>query len=189
MPGVRFARRLTPDPSDGVPAIMQRPRTSGLGVTLGLAAAAILVLGVSAPAQAADAVMTHQPAFRLVVAGSSGEGDADADGVADASDACADTTFTAGPAHLKPNQHKAKPDQSQAKPKGEKNQAKLKPNRYWSTSDAGFVDRTGAVVYTLEEAGGCSAEQVIAAAGLGKGHLKHGISRGAMKEWVASLQE
>ena len=166
---------------------MRRPRTSGFGVTLGLASAAILVLGVSAPAHAHERT---DPGFSLVVAGSSGEGDADGDRVSDASDACADTTFTAGPAHLKPNQNqdKAKPDQSQAKPKAEKNQARLKPNRYWSPSDAGFVDRNGAIRYTLEEAGGCSAEQVIAAAGLGKGHLKHGIPRGAMQEWVASLQ-
>jgi hypothetical protein len=188
VPGVRFARRLTREPSDGAPTIMRRPRTSRRGVTLVLAAAAILVVGVSAPAHAQE--LTN-PGFRLVVLGSSGEGDADADGVPDASDVCADTTFTAGPVHLKPNQNqdKAKPDQSQAKPKAEKNQAKLKPNRYWSPSDAGFVDRTGAIRYTLEEAGGCSAEQVTAAAGLGKGHLKHGISRGAMKEWVASLQK
>ena len=172
---------------------MRRAHISRLGVTLGVAIATILALGVSAPAHAQQVVTSGDLAFRLVVAGASGEGDADGDGVSDASDMCADTTFTAGPADLTPKgdsaNAKAKSNGKSAKPKRNQNQGTLKPNHSWSTGDAGFVDRTGAIGYTLEETGGCSAEQIIAAAGLGKGHLKHGISVGAMKKWVASLEQ
>jgi hypothetical protein len=170
---------------------MRRPRISRLGVTLGVAVATILALGVSAPAHAEHVVTSDDGAFRLVVEAASGQGDADADGVSDASDVCADTTFTAGPAKQKLNDNaaKRKPNQNPAKLKPNQNPVKLKPNHYWSTSDAGFVDRTGAIGYTLEETGGCSAEQIITAAGLGKGHMKNGISVGAMKKWVASLEK
>ena len=93
------------------------------------------------------------------------DGGADADGVPDDAEVCADTDLAAEP---------------DAPSKG------LKPRRLWST-DEGFVNRSGEVVYTLAEAGGCSATQIIAAAGLGKGHAKHGISPGAMAAWVATL--
>ena len=176
---------------------MRCARSSGLGVILVVAVAAILALGASAPAHAEQPVTSDDLAFRLVVAGvagvagASGEGDADGDGVSDASDVCAETTFTAGPAELTPkgDSAKARSNGKPAKPKRNQNQGTLKPNHYWSTSDAGFVDRTGAIGYTLEETGGCSAEQIIAAAGLGKGHMKHGISVGAMTQWVASLEQ
>jgi len=96
--------------------------------------------------------------FRVVIETST---DDDGDGVLDAQDVCADTSFSASP--------------------------DLKPNHYWSTSADGFVDRSGAVAYTLAEAGGCSAEQIIAAAGLGKGHLKSGLSIGELRKWIASV--
>jgi len=111
--------------------------------------------GSAFPSQIADDL-----AFRLIVEDS--PGDADGDGVTDASDVCADTTLAGGP-------------------------AKLKPNHYWSTA-AGFVDRAGTIGFTLDETGGCSAEQIIAAAGLGTGHTKNGISVDAMNAWVASVQ-
>ncbi|MDR6905074.1 hypothetical protein J2X63_000760 [Agromyces sp. 3263] len=186
---------------------MRRARSSRVGVTLGVAVAAILTLGVTAPAHAEQVVTSDGLAFRVVVAGASGQGDADADadgdGVSDASDVCAGTTFTAGPADLKlegdsakakakPNAKpnaEAEPDDHPAKPKRDHNRGELKPNHSWSTSEAGFVDATGAVRYTLDETGGCSAEQIIAAAGLGKGHMKHGISVGAMRKWIASLEK
>ena len=38
--------------------------------------------------------------------------------------------------------------------------------------------------YTLQDTAGCSCEQIIAQAGLGKGHSKFGCSIGAMKEWT-----
>ncbi|WP_159604212.1 hypothetical protein [Agromyces humi] len=178
---------------------MRRAHISPLGVTFGVAVAAILALGASAPAHAEQVVTSDDLAFRLVVAGSSGEagasaeGDADGDGVSDASDVCADTTFTAGPADLKTKgdsaKAKAKSDGKPSKPMRNHKPTTLKPNHYWSTSGAGFVDATGVVAYTLDETGGCSAEQIIAAAGLGKGHMKHGISGGAMKKWLASLEQ
>jgi hypothetical protein len=161
---------------------MRRACISSLGVILGVVVAAILALGVSTPAHAEHLVTSDDVVFHLVAEGASGQGDADADGVSDASDVCADTTFTAGPVKPKLNDHPAEPKHNQ-------NPAKLKANHYWSTSEAGFVERTGAIGYTLEETGGCSAEQIIAAAGLGKGHMKNGISIGAMKKWVASLEK
>jgi hypothetical protein len=170
---------------------MRHARISGFGGTFAVAVAAVLALGVAAPAHADRLVTTADQALSLVFAHASGQGDADGDGVPDASDICADTTFTAGPVKTKPHgdHAKPKPNDHATKPKPEHKPAALKPNHYWSTSDAGFVDRTDAIAYTLEEAGGCSAEQIIAAAGLGAGHMKHGISAGAMKKWVASLEK
>lgn len=97
--------------------------------------------------------------FRLVI--STPDSDSDGDGVADSADRCADTTFTASP-------------------------DKLKKNKYWSPSADGFVDGTGKVAYTLADTGGCSAEQIIEAAGLGVGHVKNGLSIGELRAWVAS---
>ena len=88
--------------------------------------------------------------------------DADKDGVDDASDVCADTVL---------------PDM----PSGN-----LKPNHYAATVD-GFVDRDGEVAYSLLEAGGCSGSQIVESVGLGAGHLKHGLSRGELESWIASL--
>ncbi|MCD2443083.1 hypothetical protein LQ757_12440 [Agromyces sp. SYSU K20354] len=95
-------------------------------------------------------------AFRVVIDTS----DEDGDKVADAADQCAGTTFGDAP--------------------------DLRPNRLWSTSVAGFADRDGVIRYTLADTAGCSAEQIIAAAGLGKGHGAHGISVGALRDWVAA---
>ena len=39
--------------------------------------------------------------------------------------------------------------------------------------------------FTIEDTGGCSCEQIIAAQGLGKGHVKFGCSISAMEDWVA----
>jgi hypothetical protein len=39
-------------------------------------------------------------------------------------------------------------------------------------------------VFTLADTAGCSCVQIIEALGLGKGHMKVGCSRGAMKRWV-----
>ena len=89
--------------------------------------------------------------------------DADKDGVADSADVCADTELPDLPS------------------------IELKPNHYAATED-GFVDRDGVIAYTLHEAGGCSGSQIVEAAGLGKGHLKYGLSRGALEAWIASLE-
>lgn len=40
-------------------------------------------------------------------------------------------------------------------------------------------------VFTLGDTAGCSCEQIITAQGLGEGHVRHGCSVGAMRNWVA----
>jgi hypothetical protein len=98
-------------------------------------------------------------AFSLTI-----ETDADGDGVEATDDACPGTT-----------------DDSALAP------TRLNPNHYWTTPD-GFVDRDGHVVYSLADTGGCSASQIIDAAGLGAGHTRHGIPDGALRAWVARPQ-
>ena len=89
--------------------------------------------------------------------------DADGDGVADASDVCAGTDLT------------------------EPAPAELKKNRYWTAADGGFIDATGKLSpYTIADTAGCSASQVIQAAGLGSGHLRFGITASALAAWVAA---
>ena len=41
--------------------------------------------------------------------------------------------------------------------------------------------------YTIQDTAGCSAAQIIAGLGLGKGHTKFGVSINAMDEWVAQV--
>jgi hypothetical protein len=98
-------------------------------------------------------------AFSLTI-----ETDADGDGVEAAEDACPGTT-----------------DDSALAPK------RLNPNHYWSTPD-GFVDPDGDVAYSLADTGGCSASQILDAAGLRTGHSKHGIPGGALRAWVTRAQ-
>jgi hypothetical protein len=38
--------------------------------------------------------------------------------------------------------------------------------------------------FTTADTGGCSCEQIIVESGLGMGHLKHGCSTGAMRDWI-----
>jgi len=88
--------------------------------------------------------------------------DDDEDGVPDSFDVCEETVLPDSPANA------------------------LKPNHYAATAD-GFVDGNGEVAYTLLEAGGCSASQIIEAAGLGAGHVKFGIAKGELESWIASV--
>ncbi len=60
--------------------------------------------------------------------------------------------------------------------------ARLKRNRFWSDASGVF----GGSGYTVADTGGCSASQIIDAAGLGNGHRRFGISRSALREWIAS---
>ena len=90
--------------------------------------------------------------------------DADKDGVKDSSDVCAGTVLPDSPTR------------------------ELKPNHFAATAD-GFVNGDGQVVYSLLEAGGCSGSQIVESAGLGEGHLKFGVSQGALQQWIASLRE
>ena len=39
--------------------------------------------------------------------------------------------------------------------------------------------------FTTTDTGGCSCEQIIAAQGLGQGHVKFGCSTSAMEDWIA----
>jgi hypothetical protein len=65
-----------------------------------------------------------------------------------------------------------------------------KTNRLWSNEAGMFVfgdaDSTSSGI-TSEDTGGCSASQVIEAAGLGAGHTKFGISQSAIEAYLASI--
>jgi len=87
--------------------------------------------------------------------------DEDHDGVLDADDVCPGTVTDAFP--------------------------QLMPNRY-------SYDRTELVSghpknppRSIQETGGCSAMQIIAAMGLGAGHERFGLSRSALEAWIAAL--
>lgn len=88
--------------------------------------------------------------------------DDDEDGVPDSFDACEETVLPDVPA------------------------ADLKPNHYTATAD-GFVDRDGTVGFSLDDTAGCSGAQIIEAAGLGEGHSKFGVPRGAIISWIESI--
>ena len=56
----------------------------------------------------------------------------------------------------------------------------VKKNRYIADAVGVFGDSG----HTVADTGGCSAAQIIAGAGLGNGHVKFGLSKGALEEWV-----
>lgn len=89
--------------------------------------------------------------------------DRDGDGVPDAMDVCPDSVLTGG---------------SSTRPQA------LKPNNFWFTG-VGLTD--GKVSYTLAHTGGCTVTDIIAAAKLGKGHSKWGLSPGEMAAWMHSI--
>ena len=94
------------------------------------------------------------------------QSDADADGVLDALDQCPATAIP-----------------ERAPTAGNLGQA-----RYALRS--GFTFSMGPkakTIYTTTDTAGCSCEQIVAALGLGKGHLKFGCSKGAMKAWILGL--
>ncbi|MEZ4512377.1 MAG: thrombospondin type 3 repeat-containing protein [Chloroflexota bacterium] len=98
-----------------------------------------------------------------------GQGDAcdaddDNDGVADDDDLCAGTVL----------------------PQDTPVQAKR--NRFFADASGQFVDGEGNLAgISVVDTGGCSGIQIIEAMGLGQGHVKQGITRGALEEWMASL--
>jgi hypothetical protein len=101
--------------------------------------------------------------FVLFADGNVVDTDADDDGVPDASDVCPGTVL---------------PD----------NIRDLQRNRYAADAQGVFRDRRGTSSgYTVTDTGGCSARQIVAAAGLGKGQLKYGLSRSALEAWIAGL--
>jgi predicted extracellular nuclease len=66
----------------------------------------------------------------------------------------------------------------------------LNPNHYALVDGDGIFDTVtppgggAGDVFTIEDTGGCSCEQIIDALHLGQGHRKHGCSVGAMRNWV-----
>ena len=107
--------------------------------------------------------MVPLPATWVVSCTPAPDPDADDDGVADSADACPGTVL---------------PDVI----------PELKVNRFAANADGAFVDAKGAPSgYTIADTGGCSATQIAAAAGLGSGHSRYGITRSALDAWVASL--
>ncbi len=89
--------------------------------------------------------------------------DADDDGVADGDDACPGTDLS-----------------NDVRPTHE--------NRFGADASGAFVDGQGRPSgFTIVDTGGCSASQLIDRLGLGVGHRRFGISRGALLEAVATL--
>jgi hypothetical protein len=91
--------------------------------------------------------------------------DADGDGIPDAEDRCPATAL---------------PDVPSGGLKG----ARFAAQRD-GTFDSGQPKYDG--LYTLGDTAGCSGAQIIALERLGEGHVKHGISKGALEEFIASL--
>ncbi len=90
--------------------------------------------------------------------------DDDGDGVADGDDVCDRTVLTEPPP------------------------LEWKRNRYWTNAAGQFLDpydRDSG--YTASDTGGCSASQIIEAAGLGGAHLRFGITKSALTDWAAAL--
>lgn len=88
--------------------------------------------------------------------------DVDGDGVPNADDVCPATD----------------PDESTTRPRN------LKPNHYWWN---GAVLTNGKTLYALAQTGGCTVADIIAAEGLGKGHVRYGLSPAALAAWLADL--
>ncbi len=64
---------------------------------------------------------------------------------------------------------------------------RLLPNRYETNAAGEFVDADGTVAATNADTGGCSARQIGAAAGLGAGEVRFGLTAAALRSWIASL--
>ena len=112
-----------------------------------------------------------QTDFDLDGAGDACDPDDDNDGVADGGDLCYGTLVP------------------ESVPTDE-----LKPNNYALVDGDDVFDtvvkgkgKGPEVSFTLVDTGGCSCEQIIAAAGLGGGHTKHGCAVGEMEAWVEAV--
>ena len=104
--------------------------------------------------------------FPIDVAITPTRNDADSDGVLDALDQCPVT----------------------AVPESAPTSGKLGQARYALRSGVTFsMGPKAKTIYTTTDTAGCSCEQIVAALGLGKGHLKFGCSKGAMKAWILGL--
>jgi len=99
-------------------------------------------------------------AFRTFV-DASAPPDEDDDGVLDGDDECPGTVTDAFP--------------------------RLMANRYSYDGTALVSGLPNNPPHAIQETGGCSAMQIIAAMGLGAGHERFGLSRSALEAWIASL--
>lgn len=91
--------------------------------------------------------------------------DDDGDGVNDEIDACAGTEIPESPVPT----------------------ATLKKNRYALKRDAPVFTSRNKTVFTVEDTGGCSCEQIIDGLGLGEGHVLFGCSKSAIEHWIDQL--
>ncbi len=63
----------------------------------------------------------------------------------------------------------------------------LMANRYSYDGTALVSGLASNPPHSIQETGGCSAMQIIAATGGGGGHEKFGLSRSTLEAWIASL--
>jgi hypothetical protein len=77
------------------------------------------------------------------------------------------------------------PDNVDACPGTVADAAAVRQNRFRMNSEGNFVDSVGTIAATVADTRGCSAAQIIAAAGLGNGHTNFGITRSALDDWIA----
>lgn len=89
------------------------------------------------------------------------DSDEDLDGVIDADDLCPGTVVDAFP--------------------------QLMDNRYSYDGTALVSGLASNQPHTIQETGGCSASQIIAAMGLGGGHDRFGLSRSSLEAWIAAV--
>ena len=55
-------------------------------------------------------------------------------------------------------------------------------------SNGDFVDENGkSSGYTIDDTAGCDESQIIEESGLGSGHSRFGLSRSALKSWIAGV--
>lgn len=60
-------------------------------------------------------------------------------------------------------------------------------NRYAANEGGIFVDAEGVSSgYTVVDTYGCSGEQIIDTAGLGRGHALHGVTQSAIQDWIST---
>ena len=100
----------------------------------------------------------------LLLTPEGGRSDRDGDGIVGTDDVCPDTVLGIEPTR------------------------RTTGNRFYSDEDGEFVDGRGEPSgYTVADTGGCSGQQIVDAAELGKGHLRYGLTRSALEDWIAAL--